>query len=525
MAISMTTACTMNSETSGKSTDLYSHIAQVAGDVFFEIEMPKRALIWSSDVGASLLGYDPGERDMQLANIPEMIHREDRPRWISSLNQLLDGKRMDVDFRLLRKNGTYCWVHAIGLALPTENGRTHSRIAGLLRATQEMHDAHESLYEARRMETVGNMASGIAHEFNNHLTPIGGFIEMALDYLGPDHPVSEGLQTALDRVAYCSELVGQIQAYGRKSMLMPEAVDLARLLPTTIRLALSAHVATSEQITLVEEIEENLPQIWVDQGQLQQALVHLIRNAVEAMPGGGTMTVRTDTYTHKSHTTAEAEPFVRITIADTGVGISPENRTRIFEPFFTTHGRAKARGMGLPMVQGMVAQHGGWMEIKTEMGHGTAATIYLPIKERENAGSNQRAADDDGTMAVDPAAAPGLMLIADDEPFIRKLVRKIFQAEDWEIEEAGDYNEVLERVTAGDKTFDLIILDMTMPGPSTEECLQQISKSAPDTKVLLISGYARDERIERLLAMTPSDFVSKPFSPKTLLTKVDALVS
>jgi len=520
----MITDWAMKEEKTSKVADLYSQLAQLAGDFFYEIEMPGRNIIWSADVGARLLGYEPGECDLQLANLPEMIHREDRPQWISAIHHLLEGKRVDVDVRLLHQNGSYGWVHIMGMALPAAHDGDEAHILGLLRATQDMHDAHESLYEARRMETVGNMASGIAHEFNNHLTPIGGFIEMALDYLGNEHPVSEGLLTALDRVAYCSELVGQIQAYGRKSMLMPEAVDLARLLPTTVRVALSTLTAAAEHIAVVEDIPENLPLIWVDQGQFQQSIVHLIRNAVEAMPDGGTLTVRVEPYTRTNQSPADNEPFVRIVVADTGVGISPENRTRIFEPFFTTHGRAKARGMGLPMVQGMVAQHGGWMEIKTEVGYGTEAVLFLPIKEPPNA-QEEKIADDDGTLAVDPAAAPGLMLIADDEPFIRRLIRKVFQAEEWKIEEAEDYNQVLEKVVDPAKNYDLIILDMTMPGPSTEECMEQIAKTAPDTKILLISGYARDERIERLLAMTPSDFMSKPFSPKALLTKVDALVT
>jgi two-component system, cell cycle sensor histidine kinase and response regulator CckA len=211
-----------------------------------------------------------------------------------------------------------------------------------------------------------------------------------------------------------------------------------------------------------------------------------------------------------------------IRVADTGIGISPEHRARIFEPFFTTHGRAVARGMGLPMVQGMVAQHGGWMEIKTDVGKGTTVALFLPVKQLPVA--EGAPVDPDGTMSVDPVAFPGRMLVADDEPFIRRLIKKVFRSEGWQIDEAKDNDEVLEKVGGNGDAYNLIVLDLTMPGASTEETIRHISRTDPAARILFISGYARDERIERLLGMTKSDFISKPFSPKELLTRVDELV-
>jgi CheY-like chemotaxis protein len=247
------------------------------------------------------------------------------------------------------------------------------------------------------------------------------------------------------------------------------------------------------------------------------------------MPTGGTLTISAEVVPaaramRSPEKTTPDDNIIRIVVKDTGVGIPPENRTRIFEPFFTTHGRAKARGMGLPMVQGMVAQHGGWMEIKTEVGLGTEVSIQLPIKEAP-ATVGGVVADADGTLPVATAAEPGRLLIADDEPFIRRLIRKIFQSEGWKIDEADDYQMVMDKIDQQGQKYDLIILDLTMPGPTTEETVQRIAELNADTHVLFVSGYSKDARIERLMEMIHSDFIGKPFSPKALLSKVDDLVS
>ncbi len=507
--------------------DLLGPIARMLGDAVFELDPTNRRIHWSMDVAAYLLNYEPGERDLQWDTLLQTTMEEDRSKLEAALAALLGGGRADVEVRLRRKDGDFCWVHIIGGTVQVQDEQP-PRIAGILRDVDELRSALVSLGEARRMESIGNIASGIAHEFNNHLTPIRGYIELALDELGKSHDeLAEGLRAALERVNYCSDLVAQIQAYGRKSMLMPEFVLIDRLIPPTARLAISSFPDVSERIAVIEEWPADLPPVWVDQGQFQQALLHLFRNAIEAMPEGGTLAIHADEIFEAGNlsddTSQESdERFMRISVTDTGKGISPEHRARIFEPFFTTHGRAAARGMGLPMVQGMVAQHGGWMEIKTDVGQGTTVALYLPIKEQP--ADKKATVDADGTMPVDHAASPGRMLLADDEPFIRRLIRKIFEAEGWEVDEVADNDAVLEKMRDPGKAYGLVVLDLTMPGASTEETIHRIWEKDSATPVLFISGYARDARIERLLEMGNSEFISKPFSPKELLSRVDALI-
>lgn len=506
----------------------YRLIAQSSGDVFFRVPCERDRIAWMSDPGADLLGYEKEAFDPQIDNIEQWVHRDDVETMREAWACLLEAERIDLDLRLRKKNGKDCWVHLF--ALPTGHADAGQACAvGVVRRTQDLHDIQAELAEARRLQSVGTMAGGIAHEFNNHLTPIRGFIELALDSLG-NHPVAEGLQTALNRVEYCTELVAQIQAYGRKSLLLPEPVDLRRLLPSVIRIAMSSYHARPNQVALEEEYTEDLPELWVDQAQFQQAMVQLVRNAIEAMPRGGTLNVRVDRVYTDRKTSAKGEPGARgnyfcICIRDTGVGIPESNLEQIFDPFFTTHKRADKRGMGLPMVQGMAAQHGGWMEIKSEPGKGTEVRLYLPQKQVEVEEKEPVAVDEDGTMTVLPAATVGRMLIGDDENLIRSLIRKVFEAEGWEVDEASDFDEVLSSTREQPAGFDVIVLDLSMNGPPAETVVDSIIESHPDAKILMISGFGRDSRVENLLQKTGGQFVSKPFSPKDLLSRVDELIA
>lgn len=513
---------------SSGAKDDYQLISEASGDVAFEYDSKARRIQWSSDIGHRFLDYDEGEMSLTLLPEDEHVHLSDRARVAEAFSELAKNKASGVVFRLLRKDGESCWVSMSLIPVDSPTGE-EKRVVGVLRDTTELHVAQEALGEARRMQTVGTMAGGIAHEFNNHLTPVRGYIELALDHLGEEHAVSQGLRTALDRVEYCSDLVGQIQAYGRKSLLVPKPIELTRILPSIVRVAMSTDRKRAAKVSVEEHIPTHLAKLWVDQGQFQQAIVHLIRNSLAAMPGGGALTVRAEQIAVNSvqalRRGARAGDFMRISIIDTGVGISPQHLEHIFEPFFTTHGRASAQGMGLPMVQGMVAQHGGWVEIHSEPMKGTRVMIYLPLLRQGVPEEEEISVDADGTMAVMPAAALGHLLVVDDEEFIRDIVRRVFETEGWSVKEARDKNDALKHLEDDKTKYDLVILDITTPGPTTEETLQRLHETNSGTRVLLISGFTKDDRIEKITQENGIEFMGKPFSPKEILTKVDQLMA
>ncbi|MBN1268569.1 MAG: response regulator, partial [Kiritimatiellae bacterium] len=500
--------------------DHYRLLAQAAGDIFFKVDPGSGRITWTADLGSSYLGYEPGEADFQAETFENHVHPGDLELLRAAWAGLLARECMDLEVRLRRKNGQRLWVHFFAVPVSGLSGGGFSAV-GVLRNTQDLHDVQDELYEARRLQTVGTMASGIAHEFNNHLTPVRGFIELALDHLGPQHPVSEGLQTALNRVEHCSQLVAQVQAYGRKSLLLPEPVKLHRLLPSIVRVAMSSYRGQGRKVTLKEEWPRSLPVLWADVSQLQEAVVQLVRNALEAMPDGGTLTVRAgQVFVHKADLPSQrgAKPgeFLSLSVMDTGVGIKPELLEHICDPFFTTHNRAGRRGMGLPVVQGMVAQHGGWLEIRSQPGQGTEVHMFLPLQKHKAAREEKRPADEDGTMQVLPAAPLGKLLVGEDEELIRSLVRKVFEAEGWVVEEVDSFDGVLAKLRNGSFDYNIAIVDLTMGGPPAEEVLAEIMHRKPQTRILVISGFGRDERVQHLLATTRASFVSKPFSPKDL---------
>jgi len=508
--------------------DDYRRIAESSGEVFFEFDPLSKAITWTSSLGAGFLGYMPGELTFHEATLMSLIHKDDQEALQKAWDRLKKMERLDMEVRILKKNGQWCWVHMIALPEADKQNRLN-RVVGVFRNTQELHETQEELYEARRLEIVGSMAGGIAHEFNNHLTPVHGYIELALDQLEETHAAYKGLVTALDRVEYCSELVAQIQAYGRKSFLLPKPIEITRVLPSVIRVALSTIDENRGRIRIEEQWPPFLPTIWIDQGQFQQAITHLIRNAMQAMPDGGRLTIRAeeiyfDQTRNEEHPDARPGDWIRIRITDTGRGISRENLERVMDPFYTTHEPGSGTGMGLKMVQGMIAQHGGWMEIQSEENKGTEIRLYLPVKRPEAAKESKPKADADGTMSVLPAAPLGRLLIADDEDFMRDIVTRIFEDEGWQVDQANDHAQVLD-IVAQDKEYDLFILDLTMPGPPAEETVAEILRTKPRVKVLIISGFARDARIDQLVEMGAVDFLAKPFSPKEIIARVDKMMS
>ena len=501
-------------------SDCYRLIAQATGDIFFEYHPSTRRFLWASDLPATFLAYRPGELDLQEGAITNLVHPEMRELFNSAVTRLAEGVNLDLELQLRKANGDWCWVHL--LAIPTENGR---RVVGVARNTQEFHETQEELEEARRLEAVGTMAGGIAHEFNNHLTPVRGFIELALDHLDSDNPATDGLRTALDRVDYCIELVSQVLTYGRKTVLSRKLVELPKILPSIVRVAMSMSHKRSTKVVLEEQWPAGLPAVSIDQTQFQQAMVHLIRNSLQAMPNGGNLTIHAEKAALKAEDcvgkrNAKPGPYICVSVIDTGVGISPDNLRHIFEPFFTTHGLATARGMGLPIVQGIVEQHGGWIDIVSEVGRGTTVKMFFPIEKKEK--SHELA---DAVLPVSPAAPVGRMLVADDEEFIRDIIRRVFEAESWKVLEASETATALKIIKDPMNGIDILVLDLTMPGPTSEEIITQAMATQPGLKILLISTFSEDARIQQIIEMDNVEFLAKPFTPKEILTKVDEMMT
>lgn len=512
-----------------KEADQYRLTAEASGGACFELDLLSRRMTWVDPSRMALIGYSSSS-DLQFCRDAEQAHPDDRRALTDAFNGLAEGRKLDMQVRLSVPEESWAWFHLS--AIPMGNHKNQfTRAIGVLRSTNALHELQQRLAEARRMETVGVIAGGIAHEFNNHLTPVRGYIELTMADLGPTHPSYDGLQTALDRVIYCADLVAQIQAYGRKSLLVMRPANLVDLLPSAVEAASAKHLPTNGTVQVEEDWPASVPNVLVDRGQFNQAISHLIRNAVEAMPEGGRLRVEAEVVElneEDGHNNPDARPgtYVTVRVRDTGHGIAPELLERVMEPFFTTHGRARAQGMGLAMVHGMMAQHSGWTHIRTVPNGGTDVSLFFPLAEQT--------ADHPGLVDKAPVAATQLrapdenercLLVADDEIFIRKLVQRMFQGDGWRVEHAASHNEVVAIFHEEAAPYDLVVLDLAMPGGTVEETIQSILDSNPKTRVLVSSGRQKDSRIARLTELDRVEFLQKPYAMKDLSATVNRVMS
>ncbi len=453
---------------------------------------------------AGLFSATRGEHQEALAAFWDLVHQGMDARRELQL-QTLDGEHW---FRLHAMHG----VGADGqpfLVLNLED--IDSELTG-----------EQEKIERRRKETIQSMAAGIAHEFNNYLTPIRGFIELTMDALGEEHPSTDGLRTALTQAEACAELVKQIMFSSSKSLLNLRKVNLSTLLSNLVIDAVHVLKIDTAAIEIRQRISQDMPAIWIDHEMFRQAIRHLIHNAVLAMPRGGVLTVSAEGA--KAGKPGDTD-FVLIEIIDTGEGIRTEHMGKIFDPFFTTRNRAEARGMGLPMVQGMVTQMGGWIEIQSAPGKGTRVAMHLPTQAPgQKTSSTGVLRDEDGTRAV--AVIPtGRMLVADDEDYVLKLISRVFSKEGWDITEATSFYEVLNSLETRKEHYDVLILDVSMPGPSAEETLRRILDAGCKAHILLVSGLPGSERMDRLIKQSNGIFISKPFSLGNLVDRVEKLMA
>lgn len=510
-----------------READQYRLTAEASGGACFEMDCLSRRIEWVEPGRMPLIGFTP-EATLQFARDPDRVHPDDRRSMTEALNGLTQGQKIDMQVRLQVPDESWAWFHVSAIPVRNHKQQFH-RAIGVLRSTNSLHEMQQRLAEARRMETVGVIAGGIAHEFNNHLTPVRGYIELTMADLGPSHPCFDGLQTALDRVIYCADLVSQIQAYGRKSLLVLRAANLVDLLPSAIEAAAAKHLSREVPIRLETDWPSALPEVLVDRGQFNQALSHLIRNAVQAMPDGGRLRVEAevvDLAEEDCRRSPDARPgrFVTVRVRDTGHGIPPELLSRVMEPFFTTHGRARAQGMGLAMVYGMMAQHSGWTDIRTVPNGGTDVNLYFPLAADPQQPVAPVAPAQTVVHPPPPSRSATRLLVADDETFIRKLVQRMFQGEGWVVEHAGSHDEVVARFKKDGPLFDLVVLDLAMPGGTAEETVKTILEHNPSTHVLLSSGRQKDARIARLAESSRVEFLQKPYAIKDLAAKVDHIL-
>jgi PAS domain S-box-containing protein len=368
------------------------------------------------------------------------------------------------------------------------------------------------LLHSQRMEAVGRLAGGIAHDFNNLLTAIRGYA----DFLREGLPEGSSMRRDAEEISRAGErasaLVRHLLAFSRAQMLRPEVLDLNDVVRDTETM-LSRLIG--EDIDLVIELEDAVAPVSADTGQLEQTIINLAVNAREAMPDGGTLTIRTANVLvgEREARRLELEPgaYVRLSTEDTGIGMDESTRLRAFEPFFTT--KAQGTGLGLSTVYGIVTQSGGQIEAESKQGQGTIFSVYLPAVSAE---------------VREPAASPptiGLgrasetVLLVEDEAVVRNLARRVLRDSGYRVIEARSGEEALRLAGEHADRIDLLLTDVVMPGMNGRELADRLGEIRPGTRVVFMSGYTEDVILKRGVSGDLA-FLAKPFTPPMLARSV-----
>jgi PAS domain S-box-containing protein len=466
---------------------------------------------------AKMLGYPV--KELLGQTLDAITHPDDFDTNSGLIREVLQEERTGyaIQKRFLRRDGEPVWVELYSQTLRDETGAAVSAVAVVVDVT-ERRRLEEQLRQAQKMEMVGQMAGGIAHDFNNLLTGVIG--NLALLSLPPDAANAE-LLAAAERAAHrAAELTRKLLGLARKNQLLVAPVRVAEFASEVVSIL---RRTVDPRIEVVTELAVADP-VAVDATLLNQALLNLCLNARDAMPHGGRLSIRAAAVWFTPEEVAdhpEARPggFVRLAVEDTGCGMSPETRARVFEPFFTTKPIGQGTGLGLPMVHGIVKQHGGWIVCDSELGRGTRFDLYLP--RAAVASGVPRPSVCDTPPAIDvatPVPTSGrTVLLVDDEDMIRTLGRSVLEAAGYEVLEAEDGADAVDLFRREHGRIDLVILDLTMPRLSGRDAFRSMTAIVPDARVLFSSGYSADDLSDVTGAV---GLLAKPYRPQELVTAV-----
>ena len=419
------------------------------------------------------------------------------------------------------RNGSVFPVEVRSLLLKDEAGNPRGMwaivrdISDRKRAEEALRKKEEEFRQAQKLEAVGALAGGMAHEFNNLLQAIRAFTQFALDGLLPEDPRYQDLQQVLKASERAANLTRQLLGFSRRQQFHSTNVRLNEIL---VDLEKMLRPLIGEDVELKMDLGESVGVLAVDSTMIQQVVMNLCINARDAMPSGGTLQVKTENVVVNaedcaSHVDSRPGSYVRLTVSDTGEGIPPDVMQRIFEPFFTTKEVGKGTGLRLSMVYGVVHQHGGTIRVRSEPGQGAAFEIYLPAAE---------AASQPAEPEPSGAGATGVetILVAEDDPMVRTAVVRALTEAGYSVLSAGDGDEAVRMFAEHATAIRMVLLDMVMPKMGGRKAHRQIAEINPNTPVVYCSGY--DSGLATLEAAEAARLcvLEKPVDRETVLATV-----
>ncbi|HUR93704.1 MAG TPA: ATP-binding protein [Gemmatimonadales bacterium] len=378
----------------------------------------------------------------------------------------------------------------------------------------------EQVRRRQRLEAVGKLAGGVAHEVNNMMTVVLGFSDIAMRRLDPDHPSAADIQEVIKAGERAARITQQLLAFTRQQPNQPALLSL----PAVVRdLSKLLQQSLGAEYTLYVDIPADVPAIRADRTQLDQVLINLVLNARDATAPGGSVSIAVEAveldedYIGRHDMVAmRSGPYVMLAVSDTGEGMDPETVDRAFEPFYTTKPVGQGTGLGLSTVYGIVKQAGGYVWLYSELGRGTTVKIYLPAvtgAERVT-----------GAPQLPKVRGDERILVVEDEEMVRMMARRALEEYGYEVVEAADGRTAIDLLSTTSRPVDLVLSDIVMPGLSGHELAAAIAETAPDACILYMSGYTGSDVIRKQLIDPSAPFIQKPFRPDDLALKVRRLL-
>ena len=458
-------------------------------------------IVYESPSVERVLGYTVAERVGSSSF--DYIHVDD----LDSVRDAFAATVRDVDdiqevrFRFRHGDGSWRVLETTGRNLLND-----PEISGIVATTRDVTERvtlEEQLREAQKMEALGRLAGGVAHDFNNALTVIRGYAEALIEDDAYERR-SEELDEILHAADRAAALTRQLLAFGKRDVAQPEIVDVGEVIG---RMEEMLHRLIGETVELRTEPPTRPVRVSIGSGHLEQVLMNLVVNAREAMPGGGRITLASELLDPAG---SGDGPRACLEVRDDGTGIPREVREHLFEPFFTT--KEEGTGLGLAIVYGIVDGAGGEIEIESEPGAGTTVRILLPTVQRDPGSEEEAAPDEARDDAVD-----GTILLVEDESSVRSLTRSLLENAGHRVLEAADGESALEHV---DETLDLVVTDVVLPSKTGFEVAEELRRHQPDLPVLFVSGYPEDDRVRDAVSSERAAFLQKPFDRDALLQTV-----
>ena len=503
--------------TSLQSTEHLALVARATNDAVRVWDVKTGALSWPQGL-ENLLGYTSADAGNRISFWEEKIHPEDRARTTTGIAEALrtSTEHWSGEYRFRHAHGTY--VHLLERALIVrDSGGAAQQFVGSLMDITARKQLQDQLLRSQKMDAFGQLAGGVAHDFNNFLTTILGYSDLVLDSLGPKTKAASHIMEIREAAGRASTLTGQLLAFSRRHPLEPRIVEVNSVISNMERSLLRL---LGENISVVCHLhrEAEGAHIRVDPGQLAQILLNLAVNARDAMSNGGRLILETSSVTITPAAETEValeklEPgnYVLLSVSDSGTGMDEETKKHLFEPFFST--KDQGSGLGLATSYGIIRQSGGSIQIESESGKGTKVKIYLPKVEAPARTYRKR----NGKVPTGTET----ILVLEDDIGVRHMSVRVLRGLGYEVIEAANCDDAQRLITQqGARKIHLLLTDMVMPLMSGRHFADWLRTTSPETRVLFASGYLEESLRPAERPDPEMSFLAKPFNSEELGSKV-----